>query len=304
MRLKVNSRLLGAIIFCALCVYLFLDIRQEESLLKYVHAYMPLFKSFLKALIFFCIILYLVRVLKVLFAKYILKRAHLNVSVRETFISVFGYIGVLVAAMVALGVMGVNFQNLAIIFGALSVGIGFGLQHVVNNFISGLLILIERPIKIGDWIVIKGQEGIVRKINIRSTELQTFNRASVIIPNADIISNDLVNWTHSDLYARVVIDLGVSYTTDIDKMKALLKSCMARDKRITKDPEPEIAFLNFGENSLNFQVRCVVKNAFERAAVQSDLNYCILKAFRQNEIEFPFPQRVVRILSEKSEKTL
>lgn len=301
MRFKVNSRLLGAIIFCALCVYLFLDIRQEESLLKYVHAYMPLFKSFLKALIFFCIILYLVQFLKVLFAKYILKRLRLDLSVKETFVSVFGYIGIVIAAMVALGIMGVNFQNLAIIFGALSVGIGFGLQHVVNNFISGLLILIERPIKIGDWIVIKGQEGIVRKINIRSTELQTFNRASVIIPNADIISNDLVNWTHSDLYARVVIDLGVSYATDVQKMKSVLNACMNRDKRILKEPKPEIAFLSFGDNSLNFQVRCIVKNAFERALVQSDLNYCILEAFRQNHIDIPFPQRVVQIVSEKNE---
>lgn len=257
-------------------------------------------ESFIRGLIFFMAILYLTKIVKHLLGHQILTRFSIDEGVKGSLVAIVGYIGVGLGLAVSLSIMGLNLKNLAIVVGALSVGIGFGLQNIVNNFISGIVILFERPIKVGDWVVVKQNEGIVRRINIRSTELETFNKASVLIPNADIISNDLINWTHADAYARVDVKIGVAYDSDVKLVKEILLYCADREPAVVKKPAPYVLFMEFGDSSINFQLRCVVKNVMEKLTVQSNLMFAIFEEFNKAKIEIPFPQRVIHFVSDDS----
>lgn len=213
---------------------------------------------------------------------------------REALVTMTGYLGVAIAMVVALGVAGVTFTNLAIIAGALSVGIGFGLQNIVNNFVSGLILLFERPIKTGDWIVVGKTEGYVKKISIRSTQIQTFDRADVLVPNSDLISTQVTNWMLHDTSGRLRIPVGVVYGTDVQKVQALLLQVATGNPSVIQDDPGmpiRVYFLAFAENSLNFELSCYLDNIDERLSVLSALNFAIEKTFRQNGIEFPSRQR-------------
>lgn len=230
-----------------------------------------------------------------------LKHSNLSRGAKEATQTLVGYVGVAVAILWALFILGVNFQNIAIIAGALSVGIGFGLQNIVNNFVSGLILLFERPIRRGDWIVVGNTEGYVRDISIRSTTIQTFNRADVIVPNSELISNQVTNWMLTNNVGRLVAPVGVAYGSDVDKVMDILKSIAAAHPDIIADqPDYRVRalFLEFGDNSLNFELRCYVRNVDDRLLIHSDVNLSIDKAFREEGIEIPFPQRVVHMQSE------
>lgn len=255
-------------------------------------------QSFVRGLIFFMAILYLTKIIKHLLGHQILTRVAIDEGVKSSLVAIVGYVGTGLGIAVALSIMGLNMKNLAIVVGALSVGIGFGLQNIVNNFISGIVILFERPIKVGDWVVVKQNEGIVRRINIRSTELETFNKAAVLIPNADIISNDLINWTHADSFARVDVKIGVAYNSDVKLVKEILLYCADREPAVLKKPAPYVLFMNFGDNSLDFQLRCVVKNVMEKLTVQSNLMFAIFEEFNKAKVEIPFPQRVIHFVND------
>ncbi|WP_455207863.1 mechanosensitive ion channel domain-containing protein [Kaarinaea lacus] len=231
--------------------------------------------------------------------KWLLK-ADIDSGARETIVTIIGYLGVTIALLVGLSVAGVTFTNLAIIAGALSVGIGFGLQNIVNNFVSGLILLFERPIKKGDWIVVGNTEGYVKKISIRSTQIQTFDRSDVIVPNSDLISSQVTNWMLYDRSGRLRLPIGVAYGSDTEKVKNLLLDLAdSHDAVIKNDSEYPIRalFLGFGDSSLNFELRCHIKNIDERLSVLSDMNYKLDAMFRENNIEIPFPQRDIHIRS-------
>ena len=183
------------------------------------------------------------------------------------------------------------------IAGALSVGIGFGfgLQNVVNNFVSGLILLVERPIKVGDWVIVGDKEGMVNRVNFRSTELQTFRRASVIIPNAEILSTAVTNWTHKDRFGRIEIAVGVAYGSDLERVSNVLLECAGAHRQILSYPPPYVLFQNFGVSSLDFELRCFIGNVLDIAIISSDLRLAIDKRFREEGINIPFPQRVVHI---------
>lgn len=217
---------------------------------------------------------------------------------REAIVSISGYIGAILAAIFSLSIAGVEFANLAIIAGALSVGIGFGLQNIVNNFVSGVILLLERPVKTGDWIVVGSTEGYVRKIRIRSTQIQTFDRADVIVPNSELISGQVTNWMLRDTKGRVKVPVGVAYGSDTRKVQdILLRLALGHPDVISDDPQREavVYFKSFGESSLDFELRCHIENIDKRLAVVSDLNFSIEQAFRENDINIPFPQREVRV---------
>lgn len=217
---------------------------------------------------------------------------------REAIVSISGYTGAILAALISLGIAGVDFSNLAIIAGALSLGIGFGLQNIVNNFVSGIILLLERPVKTGDWVVVGNTEGYVRKIRIRSTQIQTFDQADVIVPNSELISGQVTNWMLRDTKGRINIPVGVAYGTDTQKVKELLLQVAADHSEVIKADsarEAKVYFLVFGESSLDFELRCHVLNIDKRISVISDLNFAIEKAFRENNVEIPFPQRDVHI---------
>ena len=227
-----------------------------------------------------------------------LKHTRLDRGAREATVKITGYFVITIAVIAGLSVAGFNFQSIAIIAGALSVGIGFGLQNIVNNFISGLILLFERPIKTGDWIVVGNTEGYVKRIRIRSTEIQTFDRADVIVPNSELIANQVTNWMLHDTRGRARVPVGVAYGTDTQKVKDILENVANEHPGVVTDgssPKPRALFRGFGDSSLDFELRCHIKDIDERLQVTSDLNFAIDAAFRENDIVIPFPQRDVHL---------
>ncbi len=223
-----------------------------------------------------------------------LKQSYFSRSAKETLVTMTGYAGFATILIIGLSVAGVSFSNLAVIAGALSVGIGFGLQNIVNNFVSGLIILFERPVKRGDWIRVGNTEGYVQKISVRSTVIQTFDRSDVIVPNSELISNQVTNMMLNDNYGRLIIPIGVAYGSDTDLVRTLLLEIAGANDRVMNDgsaPEPQVLFMEFGESSLNFELRCHLANIDERLKVKSEINYEIDRAFRKHNISIPFPQR-------------
>lgn len=249
----------------------------------------------------FALVLILTRVSQRFLRNRILPETGFDSGVQNSLTAGLGYVGIILAAMIGISTLGIDLSNIALIAGALSVGIGFGLQTIVSNFVSGIILLIERPIKVGDWIVIGPNEGTVKKITVRSTEVQTFQRASVIIPNSDLISNAVVNWTHKDLYGRIEVPVGVAYGSDIEKVKDVLLGCAARHERVLTSPEPFVLFMNFGNSSLDFELRCFTNDVMYRLIISSDLRYEIDRRFREEGIEIPFPQTVVHFAGQPAE---
>lgn len=233
----------------------------------------------------------------------VLDKMDIDDGIKHSLISGFSFISFIIAAILALLMMGGSFGNLALIAGALSVGIGLGLQDVVNNFVSGIILLFERPIKVGDWVKINNEEGKVKQINIRSTEIETFNRASVIVPNATLLSTSLTNLTHSNNWARYSVTVGVAYGSDVEKVKAILLECATNHKRVLKKPEPYVLFQNFGASSLDFELRFYVSNIWDGFTAPSDIRCEINRRFNEEGIEIPFAQLVVHQGSIVSEET-
>ena len=245
------------------------------------------------AIIVFIALLTATRWLQRLLEIRVFPQTRLDAGMRNSLKSTVGYVGLIVAVAAAISTAGIDLSNIAIIAGALSIGIGFGLQNIVNNFVSGLILLAERPIKIGDWIVIGEHQGLVKRINVRATEIQTFHRSSVIIPNSELLSSSLVNWTHKDAMARVRIPVGVSYGADVELVRSTLLEIAAAHPEVARDPEPWVFFMAFGESSLDFELRCYITEAPRVRRIETGLRFEIVRLFRERGIEIPFPQRDV-----------
>ena len=207
------------------------------------------------------------------------------------------YAGLAIAILLAIAAVGIDLSNIALIAGALSVGIGFGLQNIVNNFVSGLILLVERPVKVGDWIVVGSYEGYVKRINVRATEIQTFQRASIIVPNSEIISGAVTNWTYKDSYGRAEVRVGVAYGSDVDRVMAILRDVLQGHKEILDDPKPYVLFKGFGDSSLDFEARGYIGDVAWRIFIESELRVAINRALAEAGIEIPFPQRDLHIKS-------
>lgn len=212
--------------------------------------------------------------------------------------SIFTYIGFAVAIVSALLVSGFDFTGLAIVAGALSVGIGLGLQSIVNNFVSGLIILIEKPIKPGDRINIDGIEGYVKKIRVRSTQILTTTREDMIIPNSDLITHRVTNYMFSDKHLTIFCEVGIGYGSDIELARNLLLDIANKHSEVIttiKNNKPRVFFRSFGENSMLFQVWMLIRDGNKKVAVRSEMYFAIEKAFRENNITIAYPQRDVHI---------
>jgi small-conductance mechanosensitive channel len=233
---------------------------------------------------------------KLLMAEVLLKR-QVQRGVRHSIAKLIHYIVIFIGFLFALSILGFDVTKLTILVSAFGIGIGFGLQSIVNNFICGLILLFERPVRVGDIIELTGEWAEIRKIGLRATTVQTFEQADVIIPNADLVTNQVTNWTLSNRRVRLTIPVGVAYGSDIPLVMKTLMACANTNSQVTKTPEPQVLFLNFGESTLDFELRVWVLDADLRLKVNSELHQEIERSFREAKIEIAFPQRDLHLRS-------
>ncbi len=249
--------------------------------------------NLLSAVFVFAVILAVTRFVQRVADNRLFPSLRIDSGVSDSFKTLIGYVGFVIAALAAIGTVGLDLSSIAIVAGALSVGIGFGLQSIVNNFVSGLILLFERPIKKGDWIRVASGEGLVKRISVRSTEITTADRASVIVPNSELISGTVTNMTHGDKIGRFIVPIGVSYDEDPEAVMAILLEIVRSMPLIMRNPEPFVYFAGFGDSSLDFEIRAFVRDIAHSLKVRGDLRIAIYKRFKERGIEIPYPHRTL-----------
>lgn len=242
------------------------------------------------------VLLALVLVAEWLLRRYVVRRAlqrtRLDASLQFAVARMSGYAFIALGFYISLQIVGINLTSLAVVAGAVGVGLGFGLQNIVHNFVSGLIILAERPIAIGDRIEISGVAGQVKEIRLRSTTVVTNDNIAYIVPNSDFITNTVINWSHGDLRVRIRLPIGVAYGTDPRRLEKLLLEVALAHPKVLREPGPAVFFLGFGDSSLNFELGVwTTEMTFQPRRFRSELFFAMEQKLREHEIEIPFPQR-------------
>jgi len=227
----------------------------------------------------------------------VFRRLKINQATGYTLSRITQYTIITIGALISFQFVGIDLSGLAVIFGLLSVGIGFGLQNVTSNFISGLIILFERPITVGDRVTVSNIEGDVTEINIRATKVRTVNNVSIIVPNSEFVSKDVINYSHGDSTYRLDINVGVAYRSDLEKVLRVMKEAADDNEAVMKNPETEVHLIEFGDSSWNMQLRAWIEDVKEYPRIRNELNQAIVRKFRENDIEIPFPQRDLHVRS-------
>jgi potassium-dependent mechanosensitive channel len=218
-------------------------------------------------------------------------KTKLDPGIQHATSRVFGYIIIALGIYIGLETVGIDLSALTIFAGVVGIGVGFGLQNIANNFISGLIILVERPIKKGDFIEIGNVLGTVTEIRARSTIIRTRDNIDMIVPNSDFLSQIVVNWSHGNPITRLHVPIGVAYGSDTQRVKEVLSQIAANHHNVLRIPEPKVWFKGFGESSLDFELLAWTDKPDQIFTLKSDLNFAIDSAFRENHITIPFPQR-------------
>ena len=239
---------------------------------------------------------FLSRLVRGLMLARIFPRTALDPGLQYTISASVHYVILIMAGLIALNILGFPLTNLALVAGALGVGIGFGLQNIVNNFLSGLILLFERPIKVGDMLVIDGQWGTVKEIRVRSTIFETFDKCVLIIPNSELVSNKVTNWTHYGAgINRLTLKVGVAYGSNVDQVRQLLIETCQANPRVVPEPPPQVYFTVYGDSSLDFTIWVYVRTPSDRMPATHELNRAIFEALNEHGIKIPFPQRDLHI---------
>lgn len=225
----------------------------------------------------------------------VMARGQVDAGVRNSVGTGIGYLGVVVAAIFGISSAGLDLSSLALVASALSVGIGFGLQNIVSNFVSGLILLVERPFKVGDWVVTGTVEGTVKRLSVRATEIETFRGQSIIVPNSEFINSSVGNWTHRNRIQRAEIPVSVSYDTDPQRVMDILLELVKKQTPVLRNPEPHVEFLRFGEFALDFELRFHLADLSHGLTVKNNLRMEILKRFHEEGISIPMKQRNLNI---------
>ena len=254
-------------------------------------------------LIFMLVAFYLLsRIMNHIVLNKVLMRFKIDEGLRYNFLRINHYLLMIIGVIISFQFIGIDLSGLAVIFGLLSVGIGFGLQNITSNFIAGLILLIERPIKIGDRVTVGETEGDVIDINIRSTTVRTLNNIAMIVPNSEFISSRVTNWSHEDTRIRLEIQVGVSYQSDLDIVLSSLQEVGREHPAVLKSPAPDVLFVSFGDSAWNMCLRVWLTEPKQYPQVASDLHCAIVRKFRKNQVEIPFPQRDLHLRSPENIK--
>jgi len=227
----------------------------------------------------------------------VFKKLHINEGTGYTLSRITQYAIITIGALVAFQFVGIDLGGLAVIFGLLSVGIGFGLQNVTSNFISGLIILFERPISVGDRVTVANIEGDIIEINIRATKVRTVNNISIIVPNSEFVSKDVINYSHGDPTYRLDVNVGVSYGSDLETVLKAMQAVADENKAVLTNPKAEVHLIEFGDSSWNMQLRAWIGDVKDYPRIRNELNQAIVHKFREYEVEIPFPQRDLHVRS-------
>ncbi|MDH4412454.1 MAG: mechanosensitive ion channel family protein [Rhizobium sp.] len=225
----------------------------------------------------------------------VMARSHVDGGVRNSVKTGVGYLGTGIAGIIGISAAGIDLSSLALVAGALSLGIGFGLQNIVSNFVSGLILLVERPFKVGDHVITGVNEGIVKRISVRATEIETFRRQSIIVPNSELINSPLGNWTHRNKVQRSEVPVSVAYDTDPQEVIDLLLAVVNERADVLRNPEPHVEFLRFGASSLDFELRFHLADMGEGLHVRNEVRMEILRRFRGSGIVMPYPHQDVML---------
>lgn len=249
------------------------------------------FMSIFIFLIFLFGFTYLASFIKRMLNNRVLPRFISDSGLRYTLSRMSQYVIVITGVFFSFQFLGIDLTGLAVIFGFLSVGIGFGLQNITSNFISGLIVLFERPISVGDRVSVNNIEGDVEEINIRSTKVKTLDNISIIVPNSQFVSQDVVNYSHGDPTYRLAIDVGVAYGSDLDKVLKALNEVAEESNAVLDQPPHDVHLRSFGDSAWNMKLLVWIGDVKKKYQVQNTLNQAIVRKFRELDIEIPFPQR-------------
>ena len=223
----------------------------------------------------------------------LLQRLPLDSGARYAVATILRYIISVVGMIVAFGFLKVQWAQFSWLVAAISVGLGFGLQEIVANFVSGLILLLERPVRIGDIVTIEGTTGVVSKIQMRATTVTNWDQQELVVPNKNLITNSIFNWTLSNVLTRITIEVGVAYGSDPEHVQSIIRKVVDANPVVLQDPSPSVIFQTFGDSSLNFVIRCCVEGPDKRLSTIHDLQVAITKKLDEHNIEIPFPQRVM-----------